>query len=208
MTTVSVVSDAAPEIPPPPYWLELWLRDDGLVTAQALVKVDDLDGELVVTRLIVTGVPLSSDEIRRIPLARIAAMAKRVYRYGDRQLWLDGLVVATTTPPPDLVEADKRIDAYLTWPTGEYRQADPPQGFFPPERPEQPESPPLARPDRRNPEFYRQVASAYNAAASRSRRPVAVLAAEAGVPHNTARHWIREARRRGYLPPGRRGRAG
>lgn len=71
------------------------------------------------------------------------------------------------------------------------------------------EVPRLARPDGTDPDgFYRQVAEAYNAALRDSMKPAAVLAELAGVPVPTVHRWILEARRRGFLPPARKGRAG
>ncbi len=67
----------------------------------------------------------------------------------------------------------------------------------------------LTRPDGSDPEtFYQQVAEAYRSAAAESRRPAAVLAEEASVPVTTVHRWIREARRRGFLPPGQKGKLG
>lgn len=68
---------------------------------------------------------------------------------------------------------------------------------------------PPRRPDGTNPEaFYRQVAQAYSEAVVTTSKPAKVLADEAGVPVGTVHRWIREARRRGCLPPARQGRAG
>jgi hypothetical protein len=69
--------------------------------------------------------------------------------------------------------------------------------------------PRLARPDGTDPDgFYGQVAKAYREYALQSRAPATALATEADVPVATARSWVREARRRGHLPPGRKGKAG
>ncbi|MFG3300990.1 hypothetical protein [Micromonospora chersina] len=71
------------------------------------------------------------------------------------------------------------------------------------------EVPRLSRPDGRDPDaFYRQVAEAYSAAVSKSRKVAPVLAEQAGVPVPTVHRWVAEARRRGFLPPARKGRAG
>jgi hypothetical protein len=68
---------------------------------------------------------------------------------------------------------------------------------------------PLTRPDGTDPDgFSARVAEAYREYAMRTRAPAVEIAAEAGVPVATARSWIREARRRGKLPPGRKGKAG
>ena len=57
-------------------------------------------------------------------------------------------------------------------------------------------------------EFYEIVARAYRTLAASSRRPIAELARENEVPSTTAQRWVKEARRRGLLPPGRPGKAG
>jgi hypothetical protein len=68
---------------------------------------------------------------------------------------------------------------------------------------------PLRRPDGTDPEgFSARVAEAYREYSMQTRGPAVMIAAEAGVPVATVRSWIREARRRGKLPPGRRGKAG
>jgi hypothetical protein len=65
-------------------------------------------------------------------------------------------------------------------------------------------------PDIEPDEFYKQVAAAYREYALQSRSPAKQIAAEAGsdVPVTTAHRWIREARRRGFLPPIRKGAVG
>lgn len=69
--------------------------------------------------------------------------------------------------------------------------------------------PKLSRPDGSNPEaFYKLVAQAYNAAVARTDKPAKMLAEQADVPVPTVHRWIAEARRRGLLPPARRGKAG
>ena len=66
--------------------------------------------------------------------------------------------------------------------------------------------PPPGRP--RPDSFYQQVAEDYLAAASVSARPSVNLARGADVPVSTVRGWVAEARRRGFLPPGQKGRRG
>jgi hypothetical protein len=67
----------------------------------------------------------------------------------------------------------------------------------------------IGRPDGSDPDgFYRRFAMAYRSAATESNKPAVILAAENGVPVETVRRWIKEARRRGHLGPGRKGRAG
>jgi hypothetical protein len=56
--------------------------------------------------------------------------------------------------------------------------------------------------------FYGAVAAAYRLLAAASPRPVADLAGANEVPVTTAQRWVKEARRRGHLAPGRPGKAG
>jgi hypothetical protein len=56
--------------------------------------------------------------------------------------------------------------------------------------------------------FYDAVASAYRHLAATTHRPVAALAAANDVPVSTAQRWVKEARRRRLLAPGRPGKAG
>jgi hypothetical protein len=56
--------------------------------------------------------------------------------------------------------------------------------------------------------FYDAVAVIYQQLVGTSPRPVAELASANAVPVTTAQRWVREARRRGKLPPGRPGKSG
>ena len=56
--------------------------------------------------------------------------------------------------------------------------------------------------------FYDAVASVYRHLAGTSSRPVGDIAAANDVPVTTAQRWVKEARRRGLLPPGQPGKAG
>lgn len=70
----------------------------------------------------------------------------------------------------------------------------------------------ITRPNRTDPDaleaFYRRVAIAYRTYARLGQRPAPAIAEEAGVPVTTVHRWVRESRRRGYLPPGRKGQVG
>ena len=68
---------------------------------------------------------------------------------------------------------------------------------------------PLRRPTGADPDgFYQQVAEAYQAFVGETSRQAKAMAEGAEVPVTTVHRWIHEARRRGYLPPARKGRAG
>ncbi|HET7416877.1 MAG TPA: hypothetical protein VFJ61_04535 [Solirubrobacterales bacterium] len=56
--------------------------------------------------------------------------------------------------------------------------------------------------------FYEAVATTYRHLSATSSRPVAALAEANEVPVTTAQRWVKEARRRGLLAPGRPGKAG
>jgi hypothetical protein len=74
---------------------------------------------------------------------------------------------------------------------------------------EQQPRPRLGRPGKDgSDEFYELVAQAYAEYAPRTRAPAKEIATEAGVPISAAHRWIREARRRGFLPPAQKGKAG
>lgn len=64
--------------------------------------------------------------------------------------------------------------------------------------------PPGAKPD----DFYKRVAEVYQELAGWSNRPAVELAEANSIPLSTAHRWVKEARRRGHLPPGRKGRRG
>jgi hypothetical protein len=57
-------------------------------------------------------------------------------------------------------------------------------------------------------DFYAEVAVAYRHLAATTHRPVAHLADANDVPVTTAQRWVKEARRRSLLAPGRQGKAG
>ncbi|MER5647312.1 hypothetical protein [Streptosporangium sp. NPDC002524] len=60
--------------------------------------------------------------------------------------------------------------------------------------------------DRKKPNsFYEQVAERFQWLASRGPRPASVLAEANEVPVTTVHRWVKEARRRGLLPSGQRG---
>lgn len=68
--------------------------------------------------------------------------------------------------------------------------------------------PALSMPDRVDDTFLRDVVTAYRDCVDRKIRPAPAIAAEVGVSERTVHGWIRKARERGMLPPGRQGAAG
>lgn len=55
--------------------------------------------------------------------------------------------------------------------------------------------------------FYMGVAEYYQLAHMLDGKPTTAIAVAAEVPKSTAARWVREARKRGYLPPTRRGKS-
>ncbi|MEU1736519.1 hypothetical protein [Streptosporangium sp. NPDC020145] len=146
----------------------------------------DAEGRWVVTGMFIEGEAIASDTLRKIPLGRLEALA-------NTDLASLALTLEQAGAPPSdggLTLDDLRSLASAA-PVPTVRR------------------PPLRRPDGTDPDaFYREVATAYASAAAESSRPAAVLAEEASVPVTTVHRWVREARRRGLLPPGKKGKAG
>jgi len=132
---------------------------------------------------------LTSDDLRAIPFT--------------------GMLTWANTPGPRrsiLLDAgwdDANIDRYYERPP-----------FALPSDPTRPSKPPLRfniPQGRRKPDaFYERVARAYMWLSTwgKSRAPAAQIAEVNRVPVTTVHRWIKEARRRGLLPPGEAGRAG
>lgn len=145
------------------------------------VRVCHRDGHAVITDMFIHAPEITPEILRGVSVSRIQAMLAPLAAHWTRLDFHDG-------PEPSLVEL---------------RQRTPEPG------PDTPERSPLTRPDGATPkEFYPRVAAAYSEYAPQTRAPAKEIATEAGVPVTTAHRWIREARRRGFLPPARKGKAG
>jgi hypothetical protein len=57
-------------------------------------------------------------------------------------------------------------------------------------------------------DFYRSIAAGYWRFVTDGQPPTAAIAEHLDVPLTTAKRWVKEARRRGHLPPGQQGKAG
>jgi hypothetical protein len=176
-------------------WCE-WHQEPPLPgTVLVRVAVGD-GGRLVLTGLRVEGVP-TAELLRAIPVGRIEATANAQLSIVD-----DEVVPA---PPVRLPEHPGRVAEAADggWDVPDPGVAVPRPGARAPV-PDSNGGGRRGRPDG----FYRDVARAYLDLAQASTRPVAVLAEANGVPPTTAHRWVKEARRRGFLPPGRPGKAG
>jgi hypothetical protein len=143
------------------------------------------------------GGPIDSNTLRRVQLARVEAQVNGAASLRERII--AGLELpATMEFDWKFVSAGAQIDQRITTAaTGHKVVAT--RAKRPTARLHVPTSNP--KPAR----FYKQVAELYIRLTDASRRPAAELAEAAGVPVSTAHRWVREARRRGFLPPGQRG---
>jgi hypothetical protein len=174
-------------------------------------------------RLIITDLYLHADEItpevlRAVSISRLEAALNALPRAAAQPPFDTESEVGSIGQDPSLADLRARA-SNVQEPTSEQRgelglagtieQALPITPILGSARSPQRTRAPLARPDGRDPDdFYARVAEAYREYAPHTRAPAAEIAREAGVPATTAHRWIREARRRQFLPPGRKGKAG
>lgn len=171
-------------------WYE-WRQDEPPLAGTVQVRVSVADGgRLVLTGLRIEGTP-SAELLRAIPVGRIEAAANAQLAVVEAARGTKAIV--HTRPRPlaapvaedvgwEMVEPSRAVVRTATSATAR----------------------PRGRPDL----FYRDVADAYLTLAQASARPAGDLADRHGVPVSTAHRWVKEARRRGFLPPGRPGKSG
>jgi hypothetical protein len=162
------------------------------------IKVSHEENRWVITDVYVHGKGVTASALQSVPLTQLD-LAMNLLTFADPRVIarvgndLGQAVLAETAHEPSLAslrQRAKHAPSQLPAPTGGPR-------------------PKLTRPDGTDPEgFSARVAAAYREYAPQTRAPALKIAEEAGVPVATARSWIREARRRGKLPQGRKGRAG
>ncbi|WP_432981726.1 hypothetical protein [Dactylosporangium sp. CA-233914] len=170
-------------------WYE-WRQDEPPLAGAVLVRVGvGPGGRLVLTGLRIEGTP-SAELLRAIPVGRIEAAA-------NAQLAAEG--TGSTTPVlssrarPVAPPVAEDVGWEMIEPALAVTRAAPAKA---------------ARLRGRPDIFYRQVADVYLEYAQASPRPACDLADRHGVPVSTAHRWVKEARRRGFLPPGQPGKSG
>ncbi|HKS47368.1 MAG TPA: hypothetical protein VJT49_20105 [Amycolatopsis sp.] len=171
-------------------WTTMSGSDSGLH-----VRFRERDGRLVVTDLYLHGEQITPEILRGISISRLEAwvntpsttdVVAHHAAESARTKW------SGTKPEPSLAKLRDRHKRNME-----------------PEEPPTSSRPRLTRPSSMpTEEFYPLVAEAYAENAQQTRAPAKEIAAEADVPVTTAHRWIREARRRGFLPPARKGKAG
>ncbi len=179
-------------------WYE-WRQEPPLASTVLVRVASSSGGRLVLTGLSIEGEP-TAELLRAIPVGRIEAAANAQLTVVD-----DAVVPAKTSRPAKLLSAAGPAHGGGGWETTDPAHAAPrPAGHEVAVPGQQIAAGVRGRPDR----FYEDVARAYLDLAQASPRPVAELARANGVPPTTAHRWIKEARRRRFLPPGRPGKSG
>lgn len=160
---------------------------EGLTVYAKLFAPRETDRSEIV-ELYIRGRNLTTDKLRSIPLGHIEAMATTDPNVEPH---VDGEASLPMSQAAD--EVWNRASQLLL--NRAYRKVQPHE--------------PLTRPDGRDPDgFYQQVAEAYRDVVQTTPKVAKALAEEANVPVGTVHRWIMEARRRGFLPSARQGRAG
>lgn len=148
-------------------------------------------GRLVLSGLRIDGA-LSAGLLRAIPLGKIEATANAQFA-GDSDLGFEQAVATSPRPRPMSPPAAGTAGWDTVGPTAAVLRAEPAAHRRT-----------RGRPDT----FYQEIAGVYLAYSQRSTGPARDIAGQRGVPVSTAHRWVKEARRRGFLPPGHPGKTG
>lgn len=163
----------------------------------AWVRFSDDAGRLVPAQVVLSGA-VTTDALRGLALGRAEA-------------WANGPGAVALRSKMDDPAPDPAADLDRVIPRGRRRRQ---ATATAPPRIDVPDGGPGAGRGRGD-DFYRQVASVYTAAAASGQAPGEAVKAAAGSrpdggewPPSTVNRWVREARRKGFLAPGRAGKVG
>jgi hypothetical protein len=171
-------------------WYE-WRQDDPPLAGTVQVHIGvGAGGRLVLTGLRIEGTP-SAELLRAIPVGRIEAAANAQLAVVDAPVGTRP--VFNTRARPVVAPVAEDVGWEMVEPALAIARAAPSAATRMRGRPDV---------------FYRDVADVYLTYAQASARPACDLADQHGVPVSTAHRWVKEARRRGFLPPGRPGKSG
>jgi hypothetical protein len=178
-------------------WISTSLPEGGM----AHLRLQERDGQRVITDVYVHAPDVTAATLRSINTTKIHAYASGLDQVLAVKAALGTILDKEFAPndEPSLAELRSRS----VQPREQWQHQ--------PDRPPRAERRPrLGRPTGDDPDgFYGLVAEAYREyATTTGRAAAAAIAAEAGVPVTTVHRWVREARRRGHLPPGKQGRTG
>lgn len=170
-------------------WHQLMLGN-GLGVAAKLVEQED--GRWIVTEMYLHKDRINASDLRTVQPARFEALAN-AHNGALERLRAEHQRVHRQ-PEPSLAELRVGFEG----PTAALA-----------ERGVKPARQRIERPDGTDPDGFSQlVAQAYREYLTTTKAPATAIAEEADVPVGTVYRWIREARRRGHLPAGEKGRAG
>jgi hypothetical protein len=177
------------------------------------IRVTEVDGRWLITDVYIHGPALTATDLQAVPLTQLDLIMNLIGYWNETQAIMDPDIIA------DVHNELAAKAGYGRAVTHNLDDEDEPSlaglrdlaADAPPDLPKHPaaERARLTRPDGTDPDgFAARVAAAYREYATQTRAPAVEIAREAGVPVGTVRGWIREARRRGKLPEGRKGKAG
>ncbi|GAA1837065.1 hypothetical protein [Actinomadura chokoriensis] len=177
----------------------MYFMDDGWVSVEPPQGVEGLhvrvklaeSGRYKITDLFLHGGVIEPEQFRGISISRLEAQINALSPTDKAVLdsWAQGGSAHAADDEVTLADLRKRVDKVKA-----HRQRLAAK---------------LARPTGEDPDgFYRQVAAAYSDQAAVTRSPAKALAEQAKVPVTTVHRWVREARRRGFLAPAEKGKAG
>jgi hypothetical protein len=204
------------------YWAGGWMGVSHSDAPRFLARfAPDEAGRLVPVALILEpALPIDSTMLQRLRLVSVEAyvnqpeVRERVLGYinqAPNDARLQHLLEALTSEPPisqDAVVHPHSINATVK--IGQAVEIDTAQPIRPMKSHrlgtavDFSSAPPGRKPDR----FYQEVANQYGRLVAVSSRPAAEMAKIHGIPITTVHRWVKEARRRGFLGPGRKGRRG
>jgi hypothetical protein len=188
-----------------------------LSVPEAMIRVSDVGGRLTVSELYLPGPGIDVNSLRALPLGRIEArinasrLAERIrYQLDDPGPDLRRAAGAFSALTPPGRRAKKHwVNAMLLAQEEASGEPQAPAAVFP-SRPEPFEREPrdlrLEVPTTRDlgDDFYRAVGALYEDLAQDLRAPAGAIADANHVPVTRVHRWVKEARARGFLAPGRR----
>jgi hypothetical protein len=205
----AIAAEGAQPSPPLGLWWSLSRPEGGGMHIQVIMDGD----RWLITDVYVHGNGVTATDLQSVPITALDLIMNLVGHWDDGAIMDPGTITdvmneqaakAGYGPGVLYVDGDVTEEPTLAQ-LRELATAAPPELNAPPTA----ERPRLTRPDGSDPDgFSMRVADAYREYAPQTRAPAVKIAEEAGVPVATARSWVREARRRGKLPQGRKGKAG
>lgn len=166
-------------------WVRFVVEVEGAEPVTALALPALMDGRIVIKRLLIAAEHVDSVVVSRFPIGEL------------EQLLNTAQIRQAVEEAPPNAGLSKPVEEALSTDNDPVRQV---------REAERAPRPRLRRPTGADPDgFYALVAEAYEEAAIGRKVIAATLAEESGAPIATVYRWIAEARRRGHIPPARRG---